>query len=243
MSLQICDDGHRCRNGSMCTRNPNDEGSYYCDCDEGKDDEAFAGIECEHTATSYCTFSGEVSHASFCTNGGQCTVKTGDPVNGLHVACDCQNGYEGDHCQFIKNSGQSRFYENTLARTAPVPQNPSTGGSGGIVAVVVLLFLGVIGGLGFFVYRKKKTFSTPLDNNKVTGGAGLTLEADGGVLQESIKSSENMNGSNHHVPPVAAADAEEGDVLEEGNVVNGAGDDIDPKEMEDIQISNSNEII
>lgn len=234
MSEQICDDGHRCENGSMCTENPNDEGSYYCDCDETLD-EAFAGIMCEHQATSYCTMTGEVSHTSFCTNGGQCTVKVSNG-DAAHVACNCLNDYEGDHCQFIRATGQYRFYQNTLARAAPVAPSGGGGGNGSVVALLVLLLLGVIGALGFLVYQKKKALSTPLEKagNK-SATAELALDADGGVLKESIQMSEN--GSNHHVPPVV--DDLEGSITTTENAV----DDIDPKEMEDIQISNSNELL
>mmetsp|Transcript_9945 Transcript_9945/g.15289 ORF Transcript_9945/g.15289 Transcript_9945/m.15289 type:complete len:245 (-) Transcript_9945:78-812(-) len=244
MSVQICEDGHRCLNGSMCTENPNDEGSFYCDCDEIIDS-VYAGIHCEHKATSFCTSSGEVSRTSFCTNEGTCSVKTGDPIRGPYIACKCKAGYEGDHCQF-NGAKQREFYENSLSQPAPVPHNPSSGGSGGLVVVLVLLFLGIIGGAGFFIYRKKKALSTPLDTNKASSSADLALEADGGVLQDSMRNletldeSDHMNGSGHHAPSVATK--EESD-LEENNIGNDAGEDIDPKEMEDIQISNSNEII
>ena len=75
--IEICPDGHRCENGSMCAENPFDEGNYYCDCDEVDMTDAYSGLFCEHKATVYCTSTKEISKKSFCTNGGACKAVVG----------------------------------------------------------------------------------------------------------------------------------------------------------------------
>jgi len=77
LGIEVCDDGHRCENGSVCVENPIDENNFYCDCDEATLDAAYGGLFCEHKATVYCTFSNSLSKRSFCTNGGSCKAIVG----------------------------------------------------------------------------------------------------------------------------------------------------------------------
>lgn len=75
--IEICPDGHRCENGSICVENPKDENNYYCDCDEADFSAAYEGLFCEHKATVYCTSSNTLSRTTFCTNGGSCKAIVG----------------------------------------------------------------------------------------------------------------------------------------------------------------------
>ena len=86
-----CKDGHRCENGSLCTEDPNDEGSYYCDCSAAKGN--FAGLYCEFEGDNDCEFPQEVSTTWFCTNQGTCAL--GVASDKSQWTCDCPDEYEG----------------------------------------------------------------------------------------------------------------------------------------------------
>mmetsp|Transcript_29246 Transcript_29246/g.32367 ORF Transcript_29246/g.32367 Transcript_29246/m.32367 type:complete len:246 (-) Transcript_29246:72-809(-) len=245
MSLTICNDGHRCLNGGLCTPNPNDDGAFYCDCDGAVS--VVSGLSCEHEATTYCTYNQEVSKVSFCTNKGECQV------DDSHVACICKDGYEGEHCQFIEGSTEKAFYENTLTKSAPHYSLRATegGDSDGVVILVVVLVVLVLAGAVLYVYNKKRMLSTPMmkakDSNIPIGSAEMALDSDGGVLQEAVKSLEEANGNAHTTDQVITGSTNSSIPNESDN------EDYNPEatnngneekgQMEDIQISNSNEIL
>jgi len=185
-----CQDGHRCFYGSLCTRNPFDEGAFYCDCDESTFDDAVSGLSCEHVATDYCTFGKEVSMTSFCTNHGTCKAQVG--VNDAHLGCDCPAGYVGDHCQFIEGT----TIPNNWPGGESVPNwgyNASSESiSGGVKAVIVLICLGLVGALGYFVYKKKKSSS---GSSSGISSPEFALEADGEVLQRAVQTGVHNNGN------------------------------------------------
>ena len=93
----------RCYHGSQCKRS-NDE--HYCDCASinamtASTGRKFAGLMCEHEATSMCAVSLVETHApngQFCTNHGKCVklVTGNDP----HPGCVCREGWKGDRCEF-----------------------------------------------------------------------------------------------------------------------------------------------
>lgn len=231
-----CSDGHKCFNGSLCTQNPYDEGSYYCDCQESFLDNAVAGLSCEHVATSYCTYNQEVSMTSFCTNHGTCKamVSSGE----AHLGCDCPPQYEGAHCQFVK--GTLANVPNTWPGAAndDGTQNWSGGKeklSGGVTAVIVLVCLGLVGAVGYFVYNKKKKTSS----TTVIASPDLQLEADGEVLQRAVQSGVHNNGNG-----ASAAEHEldaDGDVLKEAVKSKSPSAIVDSTSMEEIDVSSNNE--
>jgi hypothetical protein len=92
MATTVCEDDHKCKNGSLCVEDQVNESSFYCDCDVGENT-VFAGLSCEHEGTVFCNMEGLVSRTSFCTNGGTCRVD-GD-VDGRHKGCVCESGYNG----------------------------------------------------------------------------------------------------------------------------------------------------
>ena len=204
-----CPDGHRCFNGSLCTENPYDEGSYYCDCDESFLNDAVSGLSCEHVATDYCTFNNEISMTSFCTNNGTCQAQVG--VEDAHLGCNCPPDYEGEHCQFVKGS--------------TIPNNwPGGGGTvnwgsnesneklkGGVTAVIVLICLGLVGVVGYFFVYKKQRRST---GGSVISSPELALEADGEILQKAVRAGVHNNGSGGMGSPEFEIDPD-GDVLKE----------------------------
>ena len=182
-------------NGSKCTENPYDEGNYSCDCDAAIFDSALAGLYCEHEATTYCTLNQEVSKTSFCTNKGECKAQV--DAGSAHLGCDCKNGYLGPHCEFTKNSNVEEFLNGQQRPTDTGFGLPGTnangqggGGDGGlgaaVTAIIVLVVLGFVGGVGFFLYRKKQQ-QGPAQAPKLGAAPELALDPDGEVLQDSMR--------------------------------------------------------
>lgn len=209
-SSENCPDGHRCENGSMCAEDPNDEGAYYCDCDEGNLNTAYAGLYCEHEATSYCTFNQEVSMISFCTNEGTCKVQVS--AESAHLGCDCPTGYEGDHCQFVEGTKPDNWPTSGQSQSLPSKGTQSGGISGGVTAVIVIVVFAFLGGIGYMIYRKR-TRSTSVDKHNIPSSE-LSLDADGAVLKDSMAMASTTSAGN-------------GDVVESDDV------------MEDIKLSES----
>lgn len=94
MDAKLCDDHHICRNGGQCVPHPNYSGKYTCDCTLNGSDIIYAGLSCDHEATSYCNEDNIPDAVSFCTNGGKCRGNTDE--SGDHFGCDCPNGYKGN---------------------------------------------------------------------------------------------------------------------------------------------------
>jgi hypothetical protein len=195
----------------MCTEDPTDTGAFYCDCDEGKIDSAYAGLYCEHEATSYCTFNKEVSMISFCTNDGTCKVMVS--ADSAHLGCDCPTNYEGEHCQFVAGTKPDNWPTSgagSQALTNRGKQNAANGGiSGGVTAVIVIIVFVFLGGIGYMIYRKR-TLSASGEKHNIPSSE-LSLDADGAVLKDSMAMVNTTNGN--------------GDAIE--------GDDV----MEDIKLS------
>ena len=91
MATEVCDDHHICRNASHCVPHPTFPGSYTCEC--MNDDHVYAGLSCDHIATTYCNPDNSVNAQSFCTNNGICL----DDMNefGEHAGCECPAQYKG----------------------------------------------------------------------------------------------------------------------------------------------------
>jgi hypothetical protein len=99
-----CEDGHHCENGSLCQENPNQEGSYYCDCTTAVGGK-FAGLYCEYEAESECKFSSDAEASWFCVNKGQCVVASSQWV------CDCNNNFEGPVSSYAPFYSRMNHYD------------------------------------------------------------------------------------------------------------------------------------
>ena len=108
MSQEVCDDHHICRNGSRCVPHPNFPGSYTCEC--STDQEVYAGLSCDHVATSYCNDGNEVNAQSFCTNHGVCVDNFSE--DGEHAGCICPEEYKGEVGEFIIPSNRGKHERN-----------------------------------------------------------------------------------------------------------------------------------
>jgi hypothetical protein len=119
--------------------------------------------------------------------------------------------YVGDHCQFVKGTNLPKTWptgENTPDFSSRAQQGDQKV-KGGVTAVIVLICLGFVGVLAYFVYMKQKT----------SPGAGVSspefeLDADGDVLKEAMSST---NGSGRLSSPEFELEAD-GHVLKEAVV-------------------------
>mmetsp|Transcript_37324 Transcript_37324/g.90663 ORF Transcript_37324/g.90663 Transcript_37324/m.90663 type:complete len:670 (-) Transcript_37324:63-2072(-) len=115
--MEVCPGGqHLCLHGSRCV--DSDDGfdfegekvsvNHKCDCDSAfTADEKYAGKFCQYSSTDLCiknadTGSDRSSNNAFCVNNGICKarVDSGDE----HPGCNCPDGFEGEHCEFIKGN-------------------------------------------------------------------------------------------------------------------------------------------
>merc|ERR1712071_221705 len=196
LGIDICDDGHRCENGSLCVENPIDENNFFCDCDEADVSASFAGLFCEHKATVYCTTTNDLSRKSFCTNGGSCKSIIGK--NDAHLGCFCQPGYEGSHCQFVTGTKPKNWPSTTPIKSVGFPPIKSQNQMGGItIFFLIVVTTSIAIGIGAFVARKRlkrnvdkeieiaseDNISHPAQNVQ---DEGLTLEPDGGNLRNIV---------------------------------------------------------
>jgi len=109
-AITECNDGTICENAAPCMPHPTKEGTFMCDCNLALDGNKnslvkFAGVYCEHQATSYCQSGSEYSEHAFCTNGGRCEGMVS--MREEHAGCKCPTGYEGDFCQFVRGGRPS----------------------------------------------------------------------------------------------------------------------------------------
>lgn len=105
----------------------------------------YAGVYCEHAATSYCQKGVSTSEHAFCTNGGECKLMVGRKEE--HAGCKCPMGYEGHYCQFVRGSkpsdwGFTDFMHPALVNAYGGTQN---GGSsnGAAMAIVIASCVGL----------------------------------------------------------------------------------------------------
>lgn len=177
--IVICDDGHRCENGSMCVQSETDEGNFYCDCDSASDlNSVYAGLYCEHEATTFCTSEDgkDKSSVAFCTNGSSCLAITN--TKEAHAGCDCLPGYTGDHCQYIEGT-QPEDWPSSAKLTSSTAENTEHYEKlgGGAVFFIVLINMAVVGVIGLFAYtvitKKTREFESPdlyLESNEAVSG-------------------------------------------------------------------------
>lgn len=215
--FEVCEDGHRCENGSICVENPYNEGKFYCDCDEVIFDDKYEGLSCEHIATQYCSMDKLISKNSFCTNEGQC-IAHGDAEE-AHWVCECPSGYEGNHCQFVKGSKPDGWPfkkgNSAINSLKPSPKSSSDGGmKGGIVALIVIICCAFVIGMGYIIYKKKVKSDQPIESadepenpfelpetvnpfeSSETAripSKDLVLDADGSGIKEDIENKQKEN--------------------------------------------------
>lgn len=104
---ETCGENLVCKNGGKCVTSivQSDGGKQHikhCDCSTTSTDSTiFAGAECEHEVTSFCTqpVDGDgMETPIFCVQGGQCK-------SNVHEGCDCPVGWTGFHCEYSVSAG------------------------------------------------------------------------------------------------------------------------------------------
>lgn len=149
----ISPDGARsCLHGGRCMQNADEQ--WICDCSSAKKGgKMYAGHQCEFAAQVSCEIGKQNSAHAFCTNGGRCysQVKSGEH----HPLCDCDDAFEGRHCQYAKGS---RPEQEKIYAIPPPPANE--GISGGVIAGAVAVSLIICVGAALFWMRFKGTAKT-----------------------------------------------------------------------------------
>lgn len=200
LRINECPDGTICENSAPCTPHPSKEGSYMCDCysalDENKNSLVkFAGVYCEHQATSYCQSGDPYSAHAFCTNGGECkrlVTRTKE-----HAGCKCPRGYEGDYCQFVEGGRPSDWeLSNYMHPSLSSVYGANQPNEGAVAAAIV------IGSLVCFIlicafavaYVYLPSLKERLKRNE--------KEMDTGAAEESLGGRRSsMNGDRFSVSP------------------------------------------
>jgi len=220
MVFEICTNGHRCENGSVCVENPFDEGNFYCDCNEVVFNAAYEGLSCEHEATSYCSMDKLISKNSFCTNGGKCLAFADSDE--AHWGCECPENYVGGHCQYVKGSKPDGWPYNkggvNMAKNGSntIAKGSSGGGiKGEFIALIVIICCAIVTGMGYIIYKKKvkseqdvvsaDELGNPLESPETVrvSSKDLVLDADGSGLKEDI---EKKDRENFQISPEIADD-------------------------------------
>jgi hypothetical protein len=141
-----------CQAGAPCLLSR--DGQYdYCDCKQAFDLSAFAGLECDFSATEYCTDNGGLSYVAFCTNGGACETYVQDEEKEGHPGCSCPPDFEGSHCEYFE--GQVREIDNT--RTSSEPQGNGHKYFNAFMFLFFTISLLVLANMIWLRYKRKRT--------------------------------------------------------------------------------------
>lgn len=132
MRYERCGAGeHYCLHGSGCV---SDNDQFTCDCNEVSTSlVAYAGHYCEHTAEEFCEGPGAGKH-SFCTEHGTCRGEIG--IGQDHVGCDCQEGWDGNFCE----------YQLAQLRTDGIATKLFVGFIGTVIGIILIT-------LGYWLYK------------------------------------------------------------------------------------------
>jgi len=220
-----CNDGTICENWSPCIPHPAKEGSYMCDCFEahaGDDQDQvvnYAGVYCEHRATSYCQSGSAVSAHAFCTNGGECKRAVGRTEE--HAGCKCPGGYEGDFCQFVEGSKPSdwtldNFMHPSLVsvhgRNQAYSESSSIAKGFLIGASVAFVLLALLAWGYFYDYHALKEKLKRSEKESDTGSADETTSLGG--RRSSGSSSAFFGGKSVYKKKTSTGDFVTPDTLE-----------------------------
>ncbi len=151
----------------------------------------FAGLMCEHEATSLCAVSlvqTSAPNGQFCTNHGKCVklVTEGEE----HPGCECRSGWMGDHCE-IRADAFAALGMNKME------EGSGSGGGGNkaagtvLFSILIIAIVGVLGVIVVIVGKGKRARRGPRGwaVGKTAMDLGVAdLEADGsGTLGTGVK--------------------------------------------------------
>ncbi|KAG7360370.1 EGF-like domain containing protein [Nitzschia inconspicua] len=231
--LEICPGGdHVCLHGSKCVaQNEGENTSHKCDCDEGFDAvERYAGKFCQYASTDICTKNGQPgvgkANFAFCVNNGICKAKVGD--NDPHPGCTCEEGFTGDHCEFLDSSGATGATSNGSSSSPGSAASASVSGqqpsdveqaNQSVIIAVSSLLVAMLAVSGFFVSRSMLGGGRFPNKGKTAAEAGAAVaeaehEASAGDVTDSASfgsGQQPFDENLHPSPKVAPARFDEDD--------------------------------
>ena len=187
-----CEDGDRvCFNGSECVRNNERDTitmkyKYHCDCSKAFGISSFAGESCQYDVTATCQASNTVTTTmtAFCTNGGTCVQVVNDIARG-HQGCDCVDGYEGLHCQYLVGSAPAE--ELAAVATLRAARDRSNDLTPVALFFIIVIPIAVVAMFVYFEYRRR-TSGKEEESKEVETGSELGIRtpkaADGKMSNE-----------------------------------------------------------
>mmetsp|Transcript_10786 Transcript_10786/g.22974 ORF Transcript_10786/g.22974 Transcript_10786/m.22974 type:complete len:302 (+) Transcript_10786:332-1237(+) len=195
-TVEECYDGTICENNSRCVPHPFKEGSYMCDCKSVIRDAqggnasptSFAGLYCEHRATTYCQKDSSSSLHAFCTNNGECLKFVSKTQ--AHTGCKCPKGYEGDYCEYVVGSAPD--WEFDLNRLSAMgyetgynggSSSSFAGDGGGAMPIIGIVVGSVVGFIAIAVMLTCFLWT------------GTITDKIAGLAKGKKSSSENGNGT------------------------------------------------
>lgn len=238
----------RCYHGSTCKRSSNDV--HYCDCENinaqtSSTGNKYAGLMCEHEATSMCAVSLVEEYApngQFCTNHGSCVklVTGSDP----HPGCVCREGYTGDRCEL--KIGQLDIIPKLMSGEGG---EGSAAGKWVLFTLLVVLMLGVGTSVVYLLIKIRKEQAMPAKKKtlgKTSAEVGLgDIEPDGsgtlGMDLESRAEVEEGIGGDLEMKEDISGDGEEADGGTKDSSPAQEDDHSDGQQEESLTIGEKNE--
>jgi hypothetical protein len=203
--------------------------NHKCDCASAfSADERYAGKFCQYSSTDLCTknpdtTSGRSTNNAFCVNNGICKARIEDGES--HPGCNCPDGYEGEHCEFIKGKQPSTGGTSTGPFTSSTTSNDDSKNLK--VGIAVSLFVvAAIGGL--LVMRALiRSLCCP------GGTKGTSPNEIGSAVAEATTSSYSDGAISSNGPKLFEDDSDE--VEDYANSIPNSGS-YEEKDMSDVQI-------
>ncbi|KAL7518910.1 hypothetical protein ACHAWX_003711 [Stephanocyclus meneghinianus] len=194
---------YKCNNDAPCKQS---DGKLVCDCSYADEMSTKAGQMCREPVTTSCE-TRDATIQSFCTNGGICLSPNTDLHQNLmfktpttHEGCKCIQGFEGDHCEILKNMPLSSLAVKEM-HVADRGYNTSVKTKTGVsISFVIIAFIGSV----MFLRRKKRQRNFHNDSEKRFNSFYLdtlaedlgrlgraeeeeTEKSDGGKIEEESK--------------------------------------------------------
>jgi hypothetical protein len=184
-----CENGEqKCRNGSLCERAVDAEGSvfFHCECDMERTDVTatpFAQKVCEKSSTVFCKVNAivtdkkkkakkdkmhsvsETAGSSFCYNNGSCKEATDKHVH--HPGCNCPEGFSGPHCETSSVSSALSTKKKAYSRT-PSSRSPRMQRLLSVAVFIGIMLLFLVGGVAYLVHhgnRHRRPRARPVATN------------------------------------------------------------------------------
>lgn len=141
-------------------------------------------------STDICTTNSQPgvgkANFAFCVNNGLCKAKVGD--NQPHPGCNCEEGFSGDHCEFLgdggdgsSNSGSgsslssSGSDSNTSANVSTTESSDVVQANQSLIIAISCLLVAVIFVAGFSVIRKLRSVGSSASKSKTAAEAGAAV--------------------------------------------------------------------